>query len=196
MTLQARDRRALAGLGVAVLLALLILYWPQSGGPVVAPVVESIPLAEQRVNKLRETVATLPGRRKVVDAMRAQLQQREKGLFEAETAPQAQALLLTVVRKLTRAQSPPIEITSNELGSVVPLGKDYGETFVSISMVCRIEQLVNLLADITAQPELIATHDLRIQAGDARQKTLTVRLTISGVLPRRLVPERRGLGVL
>ena len=51
------------------------------------------------------------------------------------------------------------------------------------------------LADVSAQPESIATHELQVRAQDARQKTLGVRLTVSGVLPKRLAPERKGANV-
>jgi hypothetical protein len=66
---------------------------------------------------------------------------------------------------------------------------------VSIGTNCRIEQLVNLLADISAQPEMIATEDLRITVADAGQKIIGVRLTVSGAMSRALVPERKG-GIL
>jgi len=55
---------------------------------------------------------------------------------------------------------------------------------------------VNLLADLTAQPELVAPADLRISAGDRRRKTMQVRLTVAGVVPRALVPEKKGGPVL
>jgi hypothetical protein len=196
MTLQHRDKRALALLGAASAISAIVYFWPAGGAGVVAPAVNSVPAAERRVQRLRELIATLPGKQKVVDSLTAQLKQREKAVIEAETAAQAQAQLLQIVRKLTQAQAPPMEIASNELGGVVALGNNYGETYVSVNTTCRIEQLINLLADITVQPELIATHELRIQAADARQKTVTVRLTVSGVLPRRMVPERKALGAL
>ncbi|MFN7921847.1 MAG: type II secretion system protein GspM [Bryobacteraceae bacterium] len=192
MNLQARDRRALAMLGLAAVLSAIIYFWPTASVAVVAPVTNSVPAAEARVRKLREIIATIPGKQKVADGLAAQLKEREKGLIEAETGAQAQAQLLQIVRKLARSQSPPIDIGANELGSITALGKDYGETSVAVSMNCRIEQLVNLLADISSQPEAIATNDLRINAADPRQKTLNVRLSISAVLPRKLVPERRG----
>ena len=53
---------------------------------------------------------------------------------------------------------------------------------------------MNLLADLTHQPELIATNDLRISSANEKQKTLTVRLAVSGLVPKRLVPEKKGLG--
>ena len=59
---------------------------------------------------------------------------------------------------------------------------------------CRIDQLVNLLAALQAQPELVATSDLRVLSSNAKEKTVAVRLTVSGVVPRRLVPEKSQAG--
>lgn len=191
MTLQPRDKRALMLLLAATILSAIIYFWPQGGGaPVVAPAVNSIPLAEQRLARLRQTVATIPGKEQLLAGVVAQLKEREKGLIEAETAAQAQAQLLQIVRRLLRAQSPPLELGQVDMGAVQLLRDDYAEALVSVSLNCRIEQVVNLLADISAQPEAIATHELQVRAGDARQKTVNVRLTVSGVLPRRLAPQR------
>jgi len=186
--LDARDRRALTLLGVAALITTLVYFWPTGTGDVVRPSESSVPMAERRLERVRELAATVAGKQKLLDGVAAQLKAREKGLIEAETAAQAQAQLSQVIRKLMRAQSPPMETGQVELGQIQPLGKDYGEALVTIGTNCRIEQLVNLLADLSRQPEAIATRELRVLAADARQKTIGVRLTVSAVLPRRLVP--------
>jgi hypothetical protein len=64
---------------------------------------------------------------------------------------------------------------------------------VSISLECGIEQLVNFLAELGAQPELLATTDLRLGAAREKDKILPARLTVSGVVPRKLIPEKKGL---
>lgn len=191
--LSPRDRRALALLGAAVVITALVYFWPAPGSEVVAPAQSSVPAAERRLEQLRARVATLPGKQKLADGVLAQLKEREKGLVEAETAPQAQAQLSQLLRKVMRAQSPPMEVGQVEIGGIQPLGKDYGEALISVATICRIEQLVNLLADLSRQPETIATRELRVLAADPRQKTISVRLTVSAVLPKRLVPaiERR-----
>jgi len=63
-----------------------------------------------------------------------------------------------------------------------------------VQIECRIDQLVNLLASLETQPELVATSDLRVLSSNAKEKTVAVRVTISGVVPRRLVPEKAKLG--
>jgi hypothetical protein len=63
-----------------------------------------------------------------------------------------------------------------------------------VQIECRIDQLVNLLASLETQPELVATSDLRVLSSNAKEKTVSVHLTISGIVPRRLVPEKLQLG--
>ena len=45
---------------------------------------------------------------------------------------------------------------------MVPLGDAYGAANVAIQVDCPIEQLINLLTAIAAQPELIYTNELRL----------------------------------
>ena len=196
MTLQQRDRRALVMLGAAVLLSMIVYFWPVGGAPAAAAGADSIPMAERRIEKLREVIATLPGKQKLLDGVSAQLADREKGIITAQTAPQAQAQLVQILRALGRNQAPPLDIGQFEMGPVQGLGKDYGEVVVSVSFNCRIEQLVNLLADVAAHKDAIATHELQVRAGDAKQKIVIVRLTASGLIARKLVPERKAMGVL
>ncbi len=197
MTLQPRDRRALAGLAAA---AILMLAWRafQSEDPAskVVLAAESVTQAERRLSRLRRIAAGVPGKEQVVSQVKAELDQREQSLIQADTAAQAQAQLLQVLRKLARAQAPGVELKSHEIGPVKPLGEDYGEVFVTVAFDAGIEQIVNLLADITAQKELIATHEMRLSAAHPKQKIVPVRLTVSGVVRRDLIPERRGAGTL
>jgi hypothetical protein len=76
---------------------------------------------------------------------------------------------------------------------VQPLGKDYGEAAVVVTFECRIEQLVNFLAVLTAEPELLATNEIRVISTNQKEKKVSVRLTLAGVVPRKLVPEKRGI---
>jgi hypothetical protein len=197
MSLQPRDRRALAALGIAAVLSLIIFLWPSgdSTPDIASAVPTSIPDAEHQLVKLRQTAGTIPARAKIAGDVKAQLVEREKAFLPGDTAAQAQANLVKIVQRLARSQNPPVDVGQIEMGQIRGLGKDYGEALVSMSTNCRIEQLVNLLADISSQPEMIATQEMRVMAGDQKQKTMTVRLTLSGVIARRLVPERRGVGL-
>ena len=196
MTLSARDKRTLLWFApVAVVLAILVLYrwmslW-EPGAPAAAAPVESAANAEKRLARYRQLAATADAREAALKRVNAALAVREKGIIRADTAAQAQAQLLQVVRRISKAQAPAIDLRSTELGQTQPFGA-YGQTSVSVAFECRIEQLVNLLADLTAQPELIAPADLRISSGDRRRKVMQVRLTVAGVVPRALVPEKKG----
>jgi hypothetical protein len=197
MTLGQRDRRALMLLGgAAVVCVVLWLVLPADRQPALVGVVDTIPAAAKRLSKVRQLAATLPAEDTSQKAAAAQLAAREKGMLQADTPAQAQAQLVQIMRRLAAAQEPPIEIRSAEVGKTQPLGDSYGEVTIPVTFTCRIDQLVNLLADVTAQPELLAAGGLRVTPGNDKEKTVNVRLTLSAVAPRRLVPEKRGTGLL
>ena len=194
-TLEPREKKAVTVLAVALgLTAVVLLYefWP-AGSAVVADVSpQSVPQMEQRLARVRESAATVPGKQEILKKVAGDLEIREKGLIRAETAQQAQAQVITILRGLGAAEAPPIEIRATELGAIAPFGDDYGAVNVSIQIECRIDQLINFLAALAARPELIATRDLRVTAGDPKQKILNVRLTVAGLVPKNLAPQKKG----
>ncbi len=188
-----RERRLLIIAAVAVP-AILIYYFASSsssGTPEVSAPADTRALAEKRLADLRQKAATVPGREAVLKQVSDELARREKGLIQADTAPQAQALLLQVVRRVARAQTPAVEIGQVELSEPHAYGA-YGEVSLTITMTCRIEQLVNMISDLSAQPEIVATNDMRIGFAHDTLKTMPVRMVISALVPRRLVPEKKG----
>lgn len=197
MNLTDRDKRALLLLGVAVILMLVVRFWldRRSAAPVVAPA-GSLEAAEQRLVNVRKLAAQAPVRRKQIEALTAELTEWEKGLITAETAQQAQAQILQILRRLASAQEPKIDFRSEEIGPVRTPGKErhYAEALVTVSFVAGIEQLVNLLADLTAQPEALGTEEISISAANPKDKTMAVRLTVAGLVPPRLAPAARGMG--
>ena len=193
MTLSRRDRRAVIVLGVALVISLAVWLWPENtAAPAKTVAAADIPLAERRLAKLRQLAAIVPAREAALKQAQIDLGEREKGIIQADTAAQAQAQVLQVIRRLARAQAPPLELTGVEMGPGRQLGGNYGEVLVSVSFSARIDQLVNLLADITAQTELLATEELRLGGASSKQKTMTVRLTVAGLVARKLIPEKKG----
>lgn len=191
MTLQPRHHRALGWIAVSLILGWIYTLWsPGSTPAVVAPSSDSVALAERRLAKLRETAATVPAKEEIFKNVSSELAAREKGLIAADTAAQAQAQLVQIARRLGAAEAPPVEIRPAELGAIRPLGDAYGEVSLAVQMDCRIDQLVNILAGLSAQPELISAGDMRVVSSNAKDKVVGVRLTISGVVPKRLVPEK------
>ncbi len=193
MTLSKRDKRALAVLGAATAFSLTVWFWPENASsPARVTAASDVPLAERRLARLRQSAAAVPAREEALKQALADLAGREKGIIQADTAAQAQAQMLQVIRRLARAQVPPLELSGVEMGPMRPLGNDYGEVLISVSFSARIDQLLNLLADLTAQTELLATEDLRLGGASNKQKAMTVRLTLSGLVPKKLIPEKKG----
>jgi Type II secretion system (T2SS), protein M subtype b len=198
MTLGDRDRRALMILGGALLVGGLI-YWLSNSSPSsssesakIAPV-DSIDRAQKRLATLRKQAATLSGKQAVLQQASRELGDREKGLLPGDTADQAQAQLLQVIKRVAKQQAPPLEMGQIELGRPRSYGSAYGQVSVSITLTCRIDELVNFLAALGAQPELTATEEIRFGAAHPKQKTMPVRLTVSGLVARRLIPQQKGL---
>ena len=191
MTLSTRDKR----LVVFLIPALAFLVWKvtSSDGPAtpVATASDSVPLAERRLAKLRQMYATVPGKEELYKKASEELAVREKGMIVADTAQQAQAKVQQILRKIGGAQG--IEVRGAEFGQVKPLGPDYGEAPVSVSFDCAIEQFVNFLSDLANQPEMLGTTDIRVAAGNPKDKRIGVRLTVAGLVAKKLIPEKKGV---
>ena len=176
--------------GVLAVLVALRLGLGSSGPSIAEASADSVEMAEKKLVKLQQLAAIVPGKEALLKQANAQLASKEVGVIQAETAQQAQAQLLQVIRELGKTEG--IDARGGEFGPVKPLGADYGEVSVSVAFDCRIEQLVNFLADLTSEKALLATSDVRINSTNTKEKTLGVRLSLSGVIPRRLVPEQKG----
>jgi hypothetical protein len=199
MTLTDRDRRALVILGVALVVGGL-LYWysnsspsSSSGSAKLAAPVDSVDRAQKRLAYLRRQAATLDGKETLLKQASLELAGREKGLIPGDTAEQAQAQLLQIIKRVAQQQTPPLEMGQVELGRPRSYGTSYGRVSVSITLTCRIDELVNFLAALSTQPELTATEEIRFGTSHPKQKTMPVRLTVTGLVARRLVPERKGM---
>jgi hypothetical protein len=192
--LSERDRRAVKALGVAVgifaVVFSIVWFWPapSAGGALVAA---TVPQAEKRLKSLRRLAGAVPAREEIDRRFSAELATREKGLINAETPAQAQAQLLQIIRRVAQLQSPPMPIGSSDFSPVRPFPGGYGEAAVTLNSDCGIEQLVNFLADLSSQKELLAVTSLQLGAAHPKKKTMAVRIVISGITPKRLAPERK-----
>jgi len=195
MTLSPGFRRILAWTLVSGAISLIWSYWASSSSSSVAIAsTDSVSIAEHQLAKLRTAAATVPQRQEILKEVSGDLALREKGIIVADTAQQAQAQILQILAKLGRDENPPVQIRSQEIGAVRPLGDIYGEVLVTVQFECGIDQLVNILVGLSARPELIASNELRVTSANPKEKTITVRLTVSGVVPRKLVPGKKGAG--
>ncbi len=188
MKLQKRDQRALLLLAPIVVILAIRLGVGDSGPQVAEANVDSVEMAEKKLARFRQLAATVPGKEAVLKQANADLAAKETGLIAADTAQQAQAQLLQVIREFGKKEG--IDARGGEFGPVRPLGADYGEVTVSVQFECGIDQLVNFMASLTSEKQLLASSDMRITAANAKQKTVSVRLSLSGVVPRKLVPEQ------
>jgi hypothetical protein len=196
MNLSSRDRRALALLGSAIVGYAIVYFWPSgaaapgASSSAIAPA-DSIASTENRLARLRDVAALVPQKEQALKVVAADLAKREKGIISAGTAAEARAHLLELVRRLCANES--IEVRAAELGAIGPLGDSYGSVNVAVQVECHIEQLVNLLAALAAQPELVATTDLRITApNDSKDKLIGARIAVAGVVARKLTGDKKG----
>jgi hypothetical protein len=187
--LSTRDRRALLVLGCAAAICAAIFFWPSSRDDAAASV--SVPQAEKRLTKLRRVSASVAPREEIAKRLAAELSTREKGLIAAETPAQAQAQLLQIVRRVAQTQTPRLDLSNADFGMIRPFGTAYGEVSVTITVEAGIEQILNFLADLGNQPELIAATNLTFGQAREKKKTVPVRLTVSGLVSGKLLPEKK-----
>lgn len=183
---------AVALLAAGVILNLI--FRSSNSVPEVVSATDSAPLLELRLSKLREAGATAPAKAEILKMVQGQLQTREKGVIGFATAPQAQAHLLEVVHRVAAANR--IEARGGDFAPPSLLGADYGQVAVSVLFECPIDAFVNFLADLSREPELIAPSEVHVSVGNAKIKTINVRMTLAGVVSRKLVPEKKILGLL
>jgi len=188
-----RDRRALVLLAVALVVGLpLYFILNRTGNSVASPgTIEDNPqFAQQRLARLRQIAATVPAREAVAKQTSTDLADRERGIIQADTAAQAQAALVEIARRVGKDEQ--IDLHGGDFGAPKVAG-DYGLVFATVTFDCRIEQLVNFLADLSKTPELVVPSEERITAGNPKDKTMNVRIVLAGVVAKKLVPEKKGL---
>ena len=194
LTLGTIDRRTLGLLLVMLgLLVAVILRFGLSNDSTTAVVApsDSIPSAERRLERLRQVAATVPGKQEVLKKALAELETRHAGMLMADTSAQAQAQLIEVIRRVAMANG--IDARGAEEMRVRPLANDYGEVSVTVTFTSAIEQLVNFLAALANEPQILATNEINISGGTDKKKNVQVRLGLSAVVPKKLVPAKRAV---
>lgn len=187
------DRRSaiVLGVGVAVILLVRFVFLGDSSGSSPAAAVtaaDTIPAAEKRLEKVRQVASTVPGKVELVKEARADLAEREKGVLKADTEAQAQAQLLELVQGIARSNG--IDARGMQEFRDQPISDDYGEIWTTVSFNCSIDQLVNFLTSLGNQPQILATHDIHINGGSDKKKIIQVRVSVSAIVPRQLLPKK------
>jgi len=126
----------------------------------------------------------------VLKGTSADVAERERGMIQADTAPQAEAALLEIARRLGKDEQ--IDLRGGDFGAPKAFG-DYGLVYATITFECHVEQLVNFLADLSREPEIVVPSEERIASGNAKEKTMGVRMLLAGVVAKKLVPQKKGL---
>jgi hypothetical protein len=176
-------------LGIYVLLQFVIL--PPNNAPATAAVAMTTDQLRQRVARLRQTAASLPVREALLKQSSADLADRERGIVQAGTAAEAQSEVLQTAQRVGKSNE--IDVHSGEFPAPRAFG-DYALVYTSITFDCHIEQLLNFLADLTREPQLIVPSEERITATNPKDKSMTVRMVLAGVVAKKLLPEKKGLG--
>ena len=192
MTIGDRDKRALKIFACAAVPGLIWFFWPTSDDstkPVAAAIANTPAGLEQQLQRLRSKEAQIPAKLGLVKDLQSQLSVREKGLIVADTLPQTQAMLTQILHQVARQEG--FDFRSVSMGPPSILGGEYGQIGAQISAECTIEQLINFLADLTKRPELMSTEEMHINMFNPKNKVLQFGVTISGLVPKRLVPEKR-----
>jgi Tfp pilus assembly protein PilO len=173
--------------GVAAILILRFVVMTDRS-PAVVGVTDSIPAAEKRLELVRQSAATVPGKEALLKQVMAELETRENGMLKAETGAQAQSQLSELLHTTGAANG--IDIRGMEDWRVKALGSDYGEVSVTVRFTCKIEQLVNFMAALANVPQLLSTNQISINGTtDPKNKSIQVRLSLSGVVSKKLVPK-------
>jgi len=189
--LTSRDRRALALLAVCAIVFTAVYFWPEESAPVVGPS-SSVEQMEQRILRMRRMAASAPVREELLKKAQEELARREKGMIRAETPAQAQAQMLEIVRRVAKSQPETFQMRGTEFGAPRPLGDAYGEVVMTVIIESPIEQLITFLADVSNQPELLSVNEIQFSQAAGNRKLIPARLTLTAVVPRALVPQKKG----
>ncbi len=189
--LSERERKLLIALVPALLVTAFVFFWtePSAGAPPVVDTAAAIEVAKLRLDRARATSALLPSRQDARKLLEASLASAEKRFIIADTPAQAQAQLNQIFRRIARAQGPAVEIRGMDIGSIQPVNA-YAEILLSVNFDCQVEGLVNLLTDLSTQPEALGWRDLRVSATDSKQKRLNVTLTFIGLTQPKPAPKQ------
>src|SRR5215475_1304390 len=89
--------------GVVAIVLLRFVVLADHGPATVVAAAESAPLAEKRLQKLREIAATVPAKEALLKQATAELESREKGILKAETGALAQTQLQEKLHRVGQA---------------------------------------------------------------------------------------------
>lgn len=174
-----RDRVA-GGVGIAAVLLFLAVRF------VVFPVLDRLPSGsveakELALRRARRLVATSQSEASNVKEADERLKSLEAGLLESPSASLANAEWQQTMREL--ADSKGVELGSTEFLAVHEIGPDYALVEGRVTLRCRVDQLVDLMAALATAPRLLSVTRLRIAPtqGDP-QKKMNIEMTVAATM--------------
>ncbi len=193
MQIGSLDRRSVFALvgALAVFLLVRFVFFGDNRATVVAAT-ETIPATEKRLERVRQIASTVPGKEELLKKAQAELAEREQGVLRADTEAQAHAQLLELVHGIARANG--IDARGMQEFRGDPISEDYGEIWTTVAFGCNVDQLVNFLSALGNQPQILATYDIHVSGGSDKKKTIQVRLSVSAIVERKLIPKRGAAG--
>lgn len=187
MRISHKDKVALTVAGFAVALFAIFQFAVFPVWDLLQESRSNLPIQEQRLQKYREVARTAGLRAAEVSSEAAKLRQAEGGLLNSNTAAFASGELQGLVKQL--ASNASIDVRSNEFLPLKKLSDDYTEVPIGLQFQCRLDQLVNLLKDISGSPQYLVVPKLMIQSGVSKEKLITVNMQIAGVM--RAEPSKK-----
>ena len=180
MKLRKRDQLALTAAALAVVLyaifqLALFPIWDDA-----QEMRANLSIQEKKLEKYREVARTAALRNVEVNSVEARIREADGGILSSRTAALASAELQQLVNQLTSEES--IEVRSNDFPPVKPLAAQYTQVPIGLQFQCRLDQLVNLVTDLAANPKYLTVRNLVIQAMNNKEKTLTVNMQIGGIM--------------
>ena len=139
-----------------------------------------LPLRETTLLKYRQAVETASSQSEAAQTLETRLREAEAGLLENTNPSLAAAELQGLVKQITTSQA--IEVRSSDFLPVKALNESYAQVPLGLQFQCRLDQLVNFLAELQASPKFLTVPRLLIQTMGGKEKVVNVNLTVVGLM--------------
>jgi type II secretory pathway component PulM len=180
MALQQRDRKALKAMAVALGLWLVLRFAVLPVWDRWAEARAELPLRENALIKYRQALAGMGAAAESEELLQRRLREAEEGLLQGASAALASAELQGWVKQTTASHE--IEVRSSEFLPVRGQENGYAQVPLGLQFQCRLDQLVNFLAELQASDKTLTVPRFQVQARSGNEKLVSVSLTVAGVM--------------
>ena len=153
---------------------------------IVFPLLDRLPAGSAEANELalrrsRRLVASSQSQASNLSSAAERLKGLEIGLLESRSPSLANAEWQRLMREL--ADSKGVDLHSTEFLRIHDLGADYALVEGRVTLLCRLDQLVDLMAALATGPRLLSVTRLRIAPVQGEpQKRINVEITVAAAL--------------